>query len=67
MNKDTVKELHKFLTEFLTQEAVRKVFAREDTSGVAEAKEMLDKAFDEMDVQLGVEKKEKKVINNVAR
>lgn len=66
-NKDTVKELQDFLIDFLTQEAVKKVFAREDTSGVAEAKEMLDKAFEEMDIQLGVKKTEPKVMHNVAR
>jgi len=56
----TKDNVHAYLVEFLQQEAVKKVFNREDTSAVAEAKEMIDAAFNEMDYLFGgkVEKKE---------
>lgn len=48
-DKETRENVHNYLTEFLKEEAVKKVFDREDVSAVAEAKEMIDKAFENID------------------
>ncbi len=47
---DTKNNVHSYLVDFLKEEAVRKVFDRENVESVAEAKEMIDKAFENMDV-----------------
>ncbi len=49
-DKDTRDNVHSYLIDFLKEEAIRKIFDKEDVGGVAEAKEMIDKAFDNMDV-----------------
>lgn len=46
----TKDNVHSYLIDFLKEEAVRKLFDKEDVSAVAEAKEMIDKAFENMDV-----------------
>ena len=61
--KNNVQE---YLIEYLKQEAVRKIFEKEDVSSVAEAKEMIDKAFDNMDLLFATQTKDK-IITNVAR
>lgn len=43
------KNVHSFLVDFLEKEAIKKVFDREDVAGVAEAKSVIDKAFEEME------------------
>jgi len=61
--RDNVKN---YLIEYLKEEAVKKVFAKEDVSAVAEAKEMIEKAFENMSL-LFDKKVEKKEIINQAR
>jgi len=66
--KDTATKenvLH-YLVQFLEEEAVKKVFNKEDVSAVAEAKEVIDKAFDNMDYIFGA-KVAKKEQTNEAR
>jgi hypothetical protein len=45
--RDNVKA---YLVQFLTEEAVKKVFNREDVGGVAEAKEIIENAFAQMEL-----------------
>ena len=63
--KDTATKdnVHAYLVQFLEGEAIKKVFNREDTSAVAEAKEMIDKAFNEMDYLFGGKVAKKEPIN----
>jgi len=63
---DTRDNVHNYLVEYLEQEAIKKVFAKEDVSAVAEAKEMIDKAFENLSV-IFEPKVEKKEITNEAR
>lgn len=49
-DKDTKNNVHEYVVQFLKEEAVRKIFDKEDVSAVAEAKEMIDKAFDHLDI-----------------
>lgn len=65
-DKDTRENVHSYLIDFLKEEAVRKIFDKEDVSAVAEAKEMIDKAFENMDV-LFLPKLEAKEQKNEAR
>lgn len=65
-DKNTKEEVHAYLVDFLKEEGVRKLFDKEDTAGVAEAKEMIDKAFDNLEV-LFASKSAPKNINNEAR
>lgn len=60
---DTKNNVHEYLVEFLRAEAVKKVFEREDVSSVAEAKEMIDKAFEKLDIMFNSKKKSKEQIN----
>ena len=63
---DTKNNVHEYLSEFLKGEAIKKVFKREDTSGIAEAKECIDKAFENLET-LFAPKSEGKEIKNEAR
>lgn len=66
LDKDMKNNVQEYLIEYLKQEAVRKIFEKEDVSSVAEAKEMIDKAFDNMDLLFATQTKDK-IITNVAR
>lgn len=60
---DTKNNVHSYLVDFLKEEAVRKVFDRENVESVAEAKEMIDKAFENMDVIFKPKQENKPQIN----
>lgn len=60
--KESVKE---YLLDFLSKKAIEKVFKREDTSGVTEARQLIDEAFDNLDTMFQSEPKPK--IENEAR
>jgi len=49
-DKDTKDNVHNYLIDYLEKEAIRRVFDREDVSAVADAKEVIDKAFDNLEV-----------------
>lgn len=44
-NEAMREDVHTFLLKYLEQRAVEKVFDRQDTSAIAEAREMIDGAF----------------------
>ena len=62
-DKESLMEVRKFLTSFLTETGVKKMFAGEDTKAVGEAKDILDKAFDELDNMFGPKKKKRETKN----
>lgn len=66
LNEAMRNDVKLYLVDFLKQEALKKVFDREDVSSVAEAKEMIDKAFENMEV-LFTPKSQSKEIKNEAR
>ena len=49
-DKATRDNVQEYLVQFLKDEAVRMLMDKEDVKGVAEAKEFIDKAFDNMDL-----------------
>lgn len=58
--KDNVKN---YLINFLAEEAIRKVFSKEDVSGIADAKDCIEKAFENLEVLFGEKPKAKEPIN----
>ncbi len=60
------EEVKTYLIDFLKVQAIEKAFNREDTSAVAEAKEVLEKAFNNLDI-LFASKSESKELKNEAR
>ena len=62
-DKESLVEVRNFLTAFLTEFGVKKMFSGEDTKAVGEAKDILDKAFDELDDMFGPKKKKKETKN----
>jgi hypothetical protein len=60
---DTKNNVHEYLVEFLRGEAIRKVFEREDVSAVSEAKEIIDKAFENLDIIFNPKEEKKERIN----
>ena len=65
MNSDMCENVKAYLIDFLEKEAIKKVFAKEDVSAVAEAKDIIDKAFENLAVLFAA--KPKKNIINEAR
>lgn len=48
-DKETRENVQAFLNETLERMAVKRVFAKEDISGIADAKEAIDEAFRSME------------------
>ena len=63
LETDTRDNVKNYLVEFLEQEAVRKVFAKEDISGLADARDCIEKAFYNLEVLFGEKPKRKEAIN----
>lgn len=54
-------DVRAFIMDVLKEETQKKVFARLDVSGIADAKEILDKAFQLMAVEFEPKKKQEHV------
>jgi len=63
---DTKENVRNYFIDILEKEAIRRVFDREDVTALAEAREIINKAFDNLDV-LFPQKVVKKNIENEAR
>ena len=61
LTKDNV---HNYLIQFLEEEGLKKMFKKQDTTGIAEAKEMIDKAFENMNVLFEPKAEKKEPINH---
>jgi hypothetical protein len=62
-DKDTKNDVQEYLINYLKEEGIRKLFDKEDVSAVAEAKEMIDKAFEHLDVLFEKKKTPKDIVN----
>lgn len=62
-DKETRDNVKAFQIEFLGKIAIKKAFEREDTSSIAEAKELIEKSFEEMEIMFSPKPKIKKIIN----
>lgn len=62
-NKDLEDNVKAYLIDFLEKEAIKKVFDKEDVSGFADAKDVIDKAFDNLDILFPKKLALKEIIN----
>jgi hypothetical protein len=62
-DSDTKENVKNYLISFLEEEALKKVFAKEDVSGIADARECIEKAFYNLEVLFGEKPKAKEQIN----
>ena len=60
---DTKNNVHEYLLQFFKEEAVRMLMNRENAIALADATEMLDKAFENMEVLFSPKVKGKEIIN----
>lgn len=59
----TKEAVIEYLTDFIAAEGVRRIFRREDVSAVADAKDLIDKAFEALKDQYAIPTKEKAPTN----
>ena len=62
-DSDTKENVYNYLIEFLQGVAIKKVFNKEDATAVGEAKEIIDKAWENMDYLFGKKVAKKELIN----
>lgn len=55
-DKATKNAVQQYFTDFIAEEGVRLMFERKDTTHIADAKELLDKAFMQIEIDYGVQK-----------
>jgi len=60
---ETKDNVRNYLIDYLEEEAIKKVFGREDVSAVADAKEIIDKAFFHLEELFDKEPKKNEPIN----
>lgn len=60
-NEELRNEVQAYLIEFLKQRAIEKVFNKEDTKDIAEAKDTIDEAFENLSVLYPQEKRKDSV------
>ena len=60
---DTKNNVHEYLIQYLKDEAVRMLMAKEEPYAVADAKEVIDKAFYNLEVLFSPKVKEKEKVN----
>ena len=63
-DKETKNEVYNYLTAYLVIEGIRRMFAKEDTTAVSDAKEIIEKAFANLDVLFSTKVEKKEVINH---
>lgn len=66
LNEAMRNDVQTYLIDFLKIQAIEKAFAKEDVSGIADAKEAIDKAFSNLEV-LFMPQSEVKESKNEAR
>lgn len=66
LNEVMRNDVKTYLIDFLKAQAIEKVFAKEDVSGIADANEVINKAFENLEV-LFTPESEVKEIKNEAR
>jgi len=62
-DKNTKEALINFIDAFIGQYAIEKVLKREDVSGIADAKTIIDKAFESLDIEYGIKERESETSN----
>lgn len=60
---DTRENVKNYLIEYLEKETVKRVFGKEDISGIADAKDVIEKAFYNLEVEFTPKPKVKEPVN----
>lgn len=60
---NTKEALREFIIDCINQEAVERLYKREDVSHIVDAKELIDIAFDNLEQIYGIKPKENTVTN----
>lgn len=60
---NTKEELLSFITEYINQTAIDRMYKKEDVSHIADAKSLIDGAFEELENIYGIKNKQKEVAN----
>lgn len=63
LNEAMRNEVQTYLMDFLKVQAIEKAFAKEDVSGIADAKQVLDKAFSNLEILFAPESEVKEQPN----
>lgn len=63
---NTKEALKDFIFDVINREALLKMYAKEDVTHIADAKELIDKAFEELDEVYGLKEKQN-VASNQAK
>lgn len=63
LNEVMRNDVKTYLIDVLKTQAIEKTFNREDTSAIAEAKDILDKAFDNLELLFSPESEVREVKN----
>lgn len=58
--KEAVKQ---FFIDCISDEAVRRIFDRKDVSHIADAKDLIEKTFEQLSIVYGVQKNQREQIN----
>lgn len=56
-NKVLREEVKQYIDTYIQQETIAMVFERKDVSHIADAKDLIDKVFSQMEVDYGIPKK----------
>lgn len=64
-DKELLNEFKAYLDRFIELKAIEKVFEREDTLAVADAKEMIDGAFEQLEVEFAPKPKKRNLNNAI--
>ena len=62
-DRDTRDNVHEYLLQFFKEEAVKRLMAREDAVALADASDLLDRAFENMEVLFASKSEGKEQIN----
>ena len=63
LNEVMREDVKTYLIQFLTDKAVTKVFAQEDTKAIAEAKDVIDEAFNHLELLFPTKSAVKDIVN----
>jgi hypothetical protein len=63
LNEVMRNDVKTYLIDFLKVQAIEKAFAKEDVSGIADANEVINKAFENLEVLFSPKVKEKEQVN----
>lgn len=52
-----------YLEQFIASEGIRRMYLREDVAHIADAKELIDKCFQQLEMDYGIPERKKETVN----